>query len=948
MKKVLLIMFIVNMCLSCFGAIINIPEDYTSIQAGINATAPGDTVLVQPGIYCENLLIDDHEITLASLYLTTADSSYIDQTVIDGNGMDSVVRMNNIEGEAEICGFNITNGISYAGGGVYIENCNPKLDHLNISYNSAYKGGGIYSENSSLNIENVNIRYNDAESDGAGLYCETTIIDISKLVLSDNNANFDGALFLEESNGVINNFLFENNCVGESGGGINIVSSNLELIDGICRNNSATNGGGFSSHFSDLAMTNINISSNSAYNSGGIFSYHSQINLNSTNIVGNIAENYGGGLYIGGQSEINFSEEDRCNIYSNYINSVRGVGSDIYSSNGLSYDVIVDTFTVLNPSDYHASPIIYFTFDINYSIGEDTVEADIFVAVDGDDLNSGINENDPLKTIQKALQIINSNAENIYTIHLADGIYSPSTNGEIFPICLNNFIILQGESIENTILDAENSARVINAEYVQNTQIKRLSVTNGNDDYGGGIYCSASDIVLEDLEFYNNSAEVGGAIYINSSLAGIRNVSIHDNQALNGGGMSIVGNDDVITLDNVSIYRNVAKFGAGIKNGSGNIKLIDCLISENEFGDVDGNGAGIYCYMFSMTEIIDSTIENNYIQNGEGAGIYTFWSSLVIDNSVIENNFCEEGVGAGIFSIGSTINIDRSKIISNTANGYNSKGGGLWLLAGETAIVRTSISDNSANSGAGIFIDESDIYLENNTFSNNMAITGGSISFFRNSSVSIKNCILRSSGTNELYNYYYETGNILSINYSNIQNGEQGIVMGDGNNLIEFASNIDLDPLFVDPENGDYHLSADSPCIDAGDPDSPLDPDGTTADLGAFYFDQSVGLEDSELEQLSYQISNYPNPFHPSSSGRSGSTTIAFSLSHRAAVDISIYNVKGQKVQTIAHDQFAAGKHSAIWNGVDKNNKQVSSGIYYYKLSVDGKDVAAQKCLLLK
>jgi len=49
-----------------------------------------------------------------------------------------------------------------------------------------------------------------------------------------------------------------------------------------------------------------------------------------------------------------------------------------------------------------------------------------------------------------------------------------------------------------------------------------------------------------------------------------------------------------------------------------------------------------------------------------------------------------------------------------------------------------------------------------------------------------------------------------------------------------------MDPLFVDPTYGFYNLLWNSPCIDTGDPNSPLDPDSTTADIGAFYFDQSI------------------------------------------------------------------------------------------------------------
>ena len=51
--------------------------------------------------------------------------------------------------------------------------------------------------------------------------------------------------------------------------------------------------------------------------------------------------------------------------------------------------------------------------------------------------------------------------------------------------------------------------------------------------------------------------------------------------------------------------------------------------------------------------------------------------------------------------------------------------------------------------------------------------------------------------------------------------------------------NINSDPLFIDPQSGDFYLFADSPCIDAGDPNSALDPDGSIADIGAVFLDQS-------------------------------------------------------------------------------------------------------------
>ncbi|MCD4730969.1 MAG: hypothetical protein K8R74_10235, partial [Bacteroidales bacterium] len=59
--------------------------DFTTIQAGINAANTGDTVLVWPGTYFENIDYNSKSITVASIYLTTQQDNYIDSTIIDGN-----------------------------------------------------------------------------------------------------------------------------------------------------------------------------------------------------------------------------------------------------------------------------------------------------------------------------------------------------------------------------------------------------------------------------------------------------------------------------------------------------------------------------------------------------------------------------------------------------------------------------------------------------------------------------------------------------------------------------------------------------------------------------------------------------------------------------------------------------------------------------------------------
>ena len=86
MKKIgplFVTLFITNM-LVC--EIIHVPIHYLTIQQGINNALPGDTILVFPGTYYENLdFLGRPDITLASYYIFSQDQSYISQTIIDGD-----------------------------------------------------------------------------------------------------------------------------------------------------------------------------------------------------------------------------------------------------------------------------------------------------------------------------------------------------------------------------------------------------------------------------------------------------------------------------------------------------------------------------------------------------------------------------------------------------------------------------------------------------------------------------------------------------------------------------------------------------------------------------------------------------------------------------------------------------------------------------------------------
>jgi hypothetical protein len=88
-------------------------------------------------------------------------------------------------------------------------------------------------------------------------------------------------------------------------------------------------------------------------------------------------------------------------------------------------------------------------------------------------------------------------------------------------------------------------------------------------------------------------------------------------------------------------------------------------------------------------------------------------------------------------------------------------------------------------------------------------------------------------------------------------------------------------------------------------------------------FTQAALPEGYALEQ------NYPNPFNPS-------TSIAFSVKEAGVVQLSIYNLHGQEVRALASGNYASGKYAITWDGKDERGQIVPSGVYLYKLRVNG------------
>lgn len=228
------------------ATIINVPGDSATIQGGINGANNGDTVLVQPGTYFENVNFNGHNIVLGSLFLTTDDTSYISSTIIDGENIEWVSTVTFASGEdstAIITGFTIRNGYASTGGGIHCSNNSSSTISYNIISGNTGRsgGGGIYCSNSDPMIFNNFIVGNGAPGTevgcGGGIYCENSNPTISHNIVIGNIAGsgeftggYGGGIFCENSNPTIINSTISRNFATSWGGGIYTVYTSYPII----------------------------------------------------------------------------------------------------------------------------------------------------------------------------------------------------------------------------------------------------------------------------------------------------------------------------------------------------------------------------------------------------------------------------------------------------------------------------------------------------------------------------------------------------------------------------------------------------------------------------------------------------------------------------------------------------------------------------------------------
>ncbi len=433
---------------------------------------------------------------------------------------------------------------------------------------------------------------------------------------------------------------------------------------------------------------------------------------------------------------------------------------------------------------------------------------------------------------------------------------------------------------------------------------------------------------------------------------------------------------------------------SGLRIGNGNYLVEDILVADNA-ADMGFLGRGIrygaapdypdepaYRVEFRNIEIYNNTWDYwdpSWISTPHSTGIYAVFDhhnppcveKLIFDNvSLHDHSLADRASG---FSVGGPDSVlFRNCHLGNLGHGLSFVDG-----CGHIEFSNVLINDVSCLS-PNIFWNFRYLMAFNevgNIDFNNVTITGVEvedldspqgyyegkvIELYDNvDTLRMKNCIVRfATETADFLILENPESTFVDIQYSNISYGYPGL------------GNIDEDPLFIDPDAGDFRLQSASPCIDAGDPNPvyndtedpnnpgwPLPPaQGTLrCDMGCFggpgvaeFWDFWEYMPVVDTDQWNAQpqtitlSQNYPNPFNPT-------TTIEFTLPYPQDVLLTVYNILGQQVDVLAAGAYSVGTHQVQFDASAgaTGGSHLSSGLYFYRLvTQDG--IVSRKMMLIK
>jgi len=366
----------------------------------------------------------------------------------------------------------------------------------------------------------------------------------------------------------------------------------------------------------------------------------------------------------------------------------------------------------------------------------------------------------------------------------------------------------------------------------------------------------------------------------------------------------------------------VMKSGVTLRSETG---LPDCVTI-----DADSLGSVFYCQNVDSAATIEGfTITRGY--KNEGGGLYLVNSSPAIRNCVVSGNGAVLGGGGLWLDMGSPT-ITNCRLTGNSAIG----GGGMCLSDCNSTISNCVVFDNSATwgGGGGLWLDDSSPTITGCTISGNSSWEGGGLSFCMGS-LTLVNTIITFSSQGEAI---YSSGGTPTLTccdvYGNAGGDWTGCIAGQDT----VNNNLWADPLFCEPESGDFSLRRDSPCA----------PDDSPAGCGLIGA-EGVGCALAAVAEPAVAPPTaltlgpaIPNPFNPV-------TGIIYGIPETdgpSRVTMNVYDALGRRVTTLVDAEQSPGTYHVVWDGRDHKGGEVASGVYFYRICWNGKSQTRRMVLL--
>ncbi|MCD4651299.1 MAG: T9SS type A sorting domain-containing protein [Candidatus Cloacimonetes bacterium] len=930
--------------------------DFTVIQSAIDASVNGDTVLVHPGTYFENLVINYLSITLGSLELTTDIQQYRYSTIVNGNQSGSCVAVIGTSGTVTLYGLTFTNGSGY------------------VANQELIRGGGVYiTPIDTAYLTNCVIHHNRARS-GGGLHCGAYDTFLAGTSISDNHANTwaGGGIYIPLWSQVafdpVNRCSIYHNWAGE---GQDIASPQTEVVTAVILDTfSVLNPTGFFAAGSRVPS-----------NPGDIFTfdiqhgYYTPVNHD---------------LYVapdGDDSNSGLSpyEPLRTILYAMHLVASDSlnpktvhIASGIYnrSDNNQKFPLSVRRHVTLegNPDSW---PILDFemgTGGIWAPPYNDPVTIRNFVLE---------NIGDPYSSAGLSFQHLYSDSltlvENIILQNITREFYA----GIKFTKGSRNGIFRNITFKDNTAQRRVAGIFFQEAEdiLVENCRFENLHTQNLDDLGGFNAFYSkyAENVTIRNSSFYNctttrswgtaainmtpnNDVFVPNFLVENCVVADCNNVNsskIVAIYAVNGGHATVTGCtfvNNTSTLSTFDLLGNVDVSNSIFLNNSPNeISLINpgggpppttlnidyCNIQGGQsailnevpsvytvnYGthNIDVNphfvGSGQHPYNLQPTfPCIDAgdpattmpwdIVYNERVWDGDNDG------TAVADIGAYEYQpiFPAVNLTAQVNLTDVLLNWDEPQTFNRSLNGYRVYRDSLW--AGDIDDpTNTQITDTNVEPGTHEYYIVALYGTMESDSTNHVTVTVDSTSY------------------QPPYNLQAETvGSDVQLTWQHTQAGQRLVTAyGVYRDSVLIAVNENpSDTTYLDETMG-----------------TGLHGFAVTAYYGYY---QTVPTDTAWVEitagdEITIPLvtcitSVAPNPFNPV-------TTIRFGLKEAGEITLSIYNITGQKVVTLKKGFYNPGNYSAIWKGIDHSGKKAGSGVYFVRLKTPNEE-KTRKLLLLK